>query len=238
MSSFRFPNESAEYRRRRDELLDAEVRLRDEIESVAAMRRELPLGGRLQQDYGFQRLEDGRLVEVPFAALFGAHDTLLIYTMMFGPDWDAPCPSCASIVDGLDVSAHAVEETAALAVVAAAAPSQLSEWARRRGWQRINLLSAQGSDYPIDYAGFDTEDPALVSAMNVFRRTPEGIFHFWAAELVGRPMDNGHPRHVDMIWPLWNLLDMTPGGRGQALVPRQDYEHRYFSEHVLHGVDR
>ena len=95
MSAFRFPNESDEYRACRDELLDLEVDLRAQIEAVAGKRRELPLGGRLAQDYRFAREDgDGDVREVPFAELFGRHSTLLLYTMMFGPEWDAPCPSC------------------------------------------------------------------------------------------------------------------------------------------------
>ena len=49
--------------------------------------------------------------------------------------------------------------------------------------------------------------------MNVFQRRDGVIHHFWASELLWVSR-NGHPRHVDMIWPLWNLLDMTPAGRG------------------------
>lgn len=233
MTSFKFPNESEEYRRHRDELLEMEVRLRDEVEAVAEQRRQLPLGGRLKEDYQFERLDDDdEIQQVSFDDLFEEHDSLLLYSMMFGPDWDAPCPSCTCIVDGLNVNSRAVQETAAIAVVAAASAEQLKLWADRRGW-RINLVSGMSNDYLLDYAGFATTDPGLVSVMNVFKKTSDGIFHFWASELLSRPLPNGHPRHVDMIWPLWNLLDMTPQGRGDALVPKQDYEHRYFSEKVL-----
>jgi hypothetical protein len=33
------------------------------------------------------------------------------------------------------------------------------------------------------------------------------------------PTDRGQdPRHVDLIWPIWQLFDLTPGGRaGVAL---------------------
>ncbi len=233
MSTFRFPNESDEYRRQRDRLLDAEVGLRAAIEAVAEQRRALPPGGALKEAYRFAQVHDGDTVTVPFADLFGRHDTLLLYSMMFGPAWDAPCPSCAHIVDGLNISARAVGETAAMAVVAAADPVQLHDWSQRRGWRQLPVVSARNSSYLIDYAGFETDDPALVSVMNVFHRTPEGIFHCWASELLSRPLDSGHPRHVDIIWPLWNLLDLTPAGRGSASIPRQDYEHRYFSQHVL-----
>ncbi len=232
MSGFRFPNESDDYRARRDELLDFEMDLRAQIEAVAAKRRELPFGGRLAQDYRFGRWQDGRVREVPFAELFGSHPNLLLYSMMFGPDWDAPCPSCTSIVDSLNANWYSVDETCAIAVVAAAGAAQLHAWAGRRGWT-IPLFSGLGTGYLLDYAGFEAEDPAMVSIMNVFRKTPEGIFHSWGSELLSRPMENGHPRHMDMIWPMWNLLDMTPEGRGDAIVPRQDFEHAYFSREVL-----
>lgn len=67
------------------------------------------------------------------------------------------------------------------------------------------------------------------------RATPGGIFHTWGSELVSHPMENGHPRHVDPVWLYWNLLDLTPDGRGDRSVPIQSYEHAYFSRHVLGG---
>lgn len=192
------------------------------------------MGGRLKEDYQFERLgDDGKIQHQSFDELFGAHESLLLYSMMFGPDWDAPCPSCTCIVDGLNVNGRGVQETAAIAVVAAASAEQLKRWADRRGWTQINIVSGMSNDYLLDYAGFSATDPSLVSVMNVFKKTPDGIFHFWASELLSRPLPNAHPRHVDMVWPLWNLLDMTPQGRGDAVVPKQDYEHRYFSANIL-----
>ena len=46
-------------------------------------------------------------------------------------------------------------------------------------------------------------------------------------------LENGYPRHMDMMWPLYNLLDMTPDGRGDSPIPLQNYEHTYFTEHIL-----
>jgi len=236
MAEFRFPNESDAYRRARNALLDEEVALRQHIEDVAALRRRLPNGGQLKENYVFERpLNDSATEQVPFGTLFGEHDSLILYTMMFGPDWDAPCPSCTCIVDSINVNSRGVGESSAIAVVTAATPAQIRDWSERRGWH-VDILSAGGTDYILDYAGFETDDPAVVTCLNVFRRTPEGIFHFWSSELLSRPMGNGHPRHVDMIWPMWNLLDATPNGRGEAIVPKQDFEHRYFSRHVL-GTD-
>jgi predicted dithiol-disulfide oxidoreductase (DUF899 family) len=233
--SFTYPNESSDYREKRNVLLQQEIKLRSDIERVAQLRRELPLGGKLKEDYVFEQLVDGAVREVPFAALFGDHETLLLYSMMYGAEWDAPCPSCTSIVDGLEVAHLATTQRCALAAVADADAEKLGDWTQRRGWRNIPLVSGRKNSYIMDYAGYDAcKDAGMVSNMNVFRNTSEGIFHFWASELVDSPMEeNGSNRHVDMIWPMWNLLDMIPEGRGDIMVPRQNYKHKYFSEHVL-----
>ena len=106
-----FPGESSEYRRARNELLDAEDELRQLNERVAAQRRALPAGGLLAEDYLFESATDGSGVR--FSELFApGKDTLVIYHMMF-PRWskdpragaaegetallplvEQPCPSC------------------------------------------------------------------------------------------------------------------------------------------------
>jgi predicted dithiol-disulfide oxidoreductase (DUF899 family) len=235
MAGVRFPNESAEYRARRDEMLELEKALRGQTEAVARQRRELPLGGRLLKDYRFEQLgAEGPVREVPFEDLFGERDSLLIYTMMFGSNWDAPCPSCTSLVDAFNAHHYPVSQHCAMAVLAAAEPKQLRDWAQLRGWNAIPLYSAAKQSYILDYftrAGAD--DPAMVTMMNAFKKTPEGVFHTWGSELVSHPMESGHPRHVDTVWPFWNLLNMTPGGLGDGSVPVQNFEHAFFSKHVL-----
>lgn len=236
MALYRFPNETDEYRAGRDELLEMEKKLRAQIDAVAQKRRELPLGGRLKEDYPFEHVgDDGKVDEVAFEELFGDHESLLLYTMMFGPGWDAACPSCTTLVDGFNASYYPVSQKCAMAVVAAAGPDQCRDWAQFRGWT-IPLYSAGKTSYILDYFAVEgADDPALVSMMNVFKKTPEGVFHTWGSELVGHPKANGHPCHVDIVWPYWNLLDMTPEGRGESAIPIQDYEHTYFSENVYRG---
>lgn len=237
MTGFRFPNETDEYRARRDELLELEVRLRALGEEVTQARLALPRGGRLREDYVFESVDrHGSVRETRFSELFGERDGLLVYTMMFGPEWDAACPSCTSLVDAFNANWYPFSQHAAMAVVAAAGPEQLAAWGRRRGW-RLPLHSAAKNDYILDYFAQDATDPAMVTMMNAFRRTPEGIFHHWGSELVRRPMENAHARHVDAVWPFWNLLDMTPGGRPDRGTPIQDYEHAWFTEHVWREPD-
>ena len=105
----RFPGESEEYRRARDELLQAEIELRERIEAVAEQRRRLPLGGELPEDYGFDEWDSatGTSRPVRLSELFEAgKDTLFLYSFIFiddpnGNALGSPCPSCTSIVDAL-----------------------------------------------------------------------------------------------------------------------------------------
>lgn len=71
----RFPGESEAYRQARDELLSAEIALRKHVEEVAALRRKLPLGGELKEDYVFDEgaadLSDQKSVkQTRFSELF------------------------------------------------------------------------------------------------------------------------------------------------------------------------
>ena len=54
LHEMRFPGESADYRAARDRLLHEEAALRRHIEEVAALRRSLPLGGPVAEDYVFE----------------------------------------------------------------------------------------------------------------------------------------------------------------------------------------
>ena len=76
-----FPNETPQYRAARDRLLQAELELRKQTEKVAALRRKLPPGGGVPEDYVF----DGRDGKVKLSQLFKSGDTLVAYSFMYGP---------------------------------------------------------------------------------------------------------------------------------------------------------
>src|SRR6476469_4416878 len=115
MSEPRYPNETREYREARDSLLKVEQELVDKVKSVAERRRSLPLGGQLKKDYAFQWANEGKLGKrVKFSELFGDKNSLLLYSWMYGPHWDHPCPSCTSLVDGFDRTWYSVTRDAAL----------------------------------------------------------------------------------------------------------------------------
>jgi predicted dithiol-disulfide oxidoreductase (DUF899 family) len=138
MSELRYPNESREYRDARDRLLKDEQELIDRVKSVAARRRDLPLGGQLKADYTFQWANDGKVGKrVKFSELFTDKDTLLLYSFMFGPNWDKPCPSCTSLVDGFDRASYQVTRDAAFVAIAKAPAKPINAWAKERGWSQI-----------------------------------------------------------------------------------------------------
>jgi len=111
----RFPGESAAYRTARDELLAAEIELRRKIEDVAALRRKLPPGGAVPEDYVF----DGPAGKVRLSELFQKPDaSLVIYSYMYGPEMAQPCPMCTCMLDGLDGQAPHIQQRINLAVVA------------------------------------------------------------------------------------------------------------------------
>jgi len=226
--SVRFPGESAEYRSARDALLESEIELRRATEAVAAKRRTLPLGGEVTQDYVFEEPDgDGNsssVREVRLSDLFSeGQDTLILYSFMYGPEMKEACPSCTSILDSLDGAAPHVTQRVNLAVAAKSPVPRILQHARKRGWHNLRLISSGESSYNVDYQG-ETASGEQTPMLNVFTRRDGRIHHTWASEMMllkGDPVQD--PRHVDMIWPIWSLFDLTPEGRGEKWSPRLSY---------------
>ena len=179
MSELRYPNESRAYRDARDGLLKEEQELIDKVKSVAARRRDLPPGGQLKEDYIFQWANDGKVGKsVKFSELFTDKDTLLLYSFMFGPNWDKPCPSCTSLVDGFDRTSYQVTRNAALVAIAKAPAERINAWAKERGWSQIALVSGRDSAYQADYKCQGDSDDMQLPVMHVFRRQQGKDFSF------------------------------------------------------------
>jgi predicted dithiol-disulfide oxidoreductase (DUF899 family) len=222
----RIPNETPEYRAARNELLAEEQALREQIERVAALRRRLPPGGEPREDYEFAEIDlsDGSTRPIRLSGLFGDKNDLLAYSYMFGPEWEDPCPSCTSFIDCIDAVSRHVRQQIELVIIGKATPAQLYDIAKERTWQDLRLLSSEKNDYGQHYNAQPGETSAsLMPMMNVFQKDGDKIRHFWASELLWTPMDGGHPRHIDIAWPLWGLLDMTRSGRHPEKGPQLRY---------------
>lgn len=225
----RYPGESEDYREARDELLRAEVDLIQQIERLAAMRRALPPGGELKEDYIFEQgspdFRDTETVhEVRLSELFGIHSTLILINTMWAPDHELPCPACNSLADGYNATAPHLSNRAAFALVTRAPLSKLRPWAAARGWRDIRLLSSISNSFNEDYRTQSSDDSQIPS-ITVFMKDAEGhIRHFYSIE--GHwvtPPEGQDGRHLDLYWPLWQLLDLTPDGRGTDWYPAYSY---------------
>jgi predicted dithiol-disulfide oxidoreductase (DUF899 family) len=221
MHSNRFPGETPGYRAARDELLGAERELRRQVERVAATRRKLPMGGKVPEDYVFVEDESRK---VKLSELFApGKDTLVLYGFMFGPDMEEACPMCTSFLDALNGNAVHITQRVNLAVVAKSPIARVRAHAKSRGWSNLRMLSWGGSKFGSDYH-CETSQGGQNTILHVFSRRPDGVHHFWSTELNMIEGDPGqNERHIDMMWPLWNVLDATPEGRGTDWFPSLKY---------------
>ena len=219
MTKLQFPNESDEYRRARAVLLDEEIALRQRIANVTELRAQLPAGGLVKEDYGFDELDgDGEIRNVRLSELFeDGKVSLFLYGFMFAPDSEAPCPMCASFLDGLNGNAPHLTERINVAVTAKSPIHRVADYAQSRGWDRLRMLSSQHNSYGIDYFAEDADGDQM-PMVNVFVRRDGKIHHFWGSEMLYADIE-GQARHIDSMWPLWNVLDTTPDGRGTDWHP-------------------
>ncbi|MEW2508072.1 DUF899 family protein [Amycolatopsis sp. NPDC047767] len=233
----RFPGEPSEYRQARQRLLESEAQLKLLTEQVSAQRRSLPVGGPVAEDYVFESGVDG--TPVRFSELFEPdRNTLVIYNMMF-PRWaddpragasggktaelplvEQPCPSCTSVVDGLEGAAFHLAERINLVVVAKADADRLGTYARERRWRNIRAVSSKNNTFNRDYHA-ETPDGVQIPLLHVFTKDDDGINHRWTSEQV---FARGDSSAMDAIWPIFGALDLTPEGRGDlAAYPSLQY---------------
>lgn len=229
MHKNRFPGETVEYRTARDELLAAERDLRARVEAVAAMRRKLPLGALVPEDYVFEEgaadLGDTTTVrKVHLSELFApGKDTLVLYGFMYAPDAEKPCPMCTSFTDGINGNAIHITQRVNLAIVGKSPIERMRDHARARGWKNLRMLSSAGTNFGRDYHG-DLPGGKQNSIIHVFVKKADGVHHTYSSELNMLPDEPGqNGRHIDLMWPLWNVLDLTPEGRGTSWYPSLSY---------------
>ena len=216
----RMPNESAEYRAARTALLAEEIELRRHIARVAAQRRALPPGGPVTGDYRFE----GENGPTDFAGMFGDRETLVVYSYMFGPERERPCPMCTNTLGAWEGNAADIGQRVSLAVVARSPIERLIAWKRERGWRNLRLFSDLNGAYSRDYFGI-LPNGSEIPALNVFTRRDGTIRHFWTAEMTGSTADPGQDaRGAPDPAPLWMVLDSTPEGRGADWYPKLDYD--------------
>jgi len=214
----RIPGESAGYRAARTALLAEEIELRRQIERVAQMRRALPLGA-VVKNYSFVG-EDG---PTDLAAMFGDKETLVVYTYMYGPQREKPCPMCTSLLSSWDGEANDIMQNVALAVTACSPIERLVAFKRQRGWRVLKLYSDPSQEFSRDFHAV-SDNGGDDAGLHVFTRRDGTLRHFWSGEMDFSTADPGQdPRGAPDLMPLWTVLDCTPEGRKPDWFPKLDY---------------
>ncbi len=212
------------------ELLKAEKEHTRHGDKLALKRQQLPWV-RVEKDYrwGSAFLPD----------LFRGRSQLMIYHLMFGPDYTAACPSCSAIADGFNgFHIHLANHDVMLWAVSRGPLAKLQAYKKRMGWT-FPWASSQGSDFNSDYSvGFSVEEQLRGIDYNYHREDPwkhsgssgqnvYGTGVDLATYLRERPgisafvLENGivhhtysaYARGIDALWGMWQWLDRAPKGR-------------------------
>ena len=138
---------------------------------------------------------------------------LVIYHMMYGKKQTKPCPMCTMWVDGFNGVVHHLAQNIDFAIVMATEPKALRDHARSRGWNNLRLLSAGSNTFKFDLGSEDAEG-AQDSAVSVFAKDSKGVVrHTYSAH--PRMSPEIKERGIDLLTPVWDLMDLTPQGRGE-----------------------
>jgi predicted dithiol-disulfide oxidoreductase (DUF899 family) len=225
------------------ELLEAEKDLTRRSDEVAKRRQELPWV-RVDKEYRFET--DGGSASL--ADLFGGRSQLIIYHFMFGPDYDAGCPSCSSIADGFNgIAVHLANHDVALSAVSRAPLAKLQAFKRRMGWT-FPWASSHGSDFNADFSVRFTEEQqreggieynyrreggwqlrgsdgpvAQIAAMTgtdaaTYTRERPGVSAFALEDGVVYHTYSAYSRGFDSLWGMYQWLDRAPKGRNETGV--------------------
>ena len=152
-------------------LLEAEKEHTRRGDELARQRQDLPWV-RVEKPYRFETDEGAALLP----DLFRGRSQLLVYHLMFGPDYTAACPSCSAIADGFNgIQIHLAHHDVMLWAVSRAPLAKLQAYKRRLGWT-FPWASSFGSDFNSDYSvGFSREEQLRDGGIEYnFRREAPG----------------------------------------------------------------
>jgi predicted dithiol-disulfide oxidoreductase (DUF899 family) len=195
------------------------TRLRD---LVSAERRSLPWV-RVDKDYVFETPEGKKSL----AELFGRNSQLIVYHFMFGPDWEAGCPSCSFLADHFDgPNQHLAHHDVTLMAITRVPVEKFAAYAKRLGW-RFDWAPSFGNDFNFDYGVSFTKEQLAgnveyncrtiegkdafdeLPGVSVFYKDPTGaVFHTYSS----------YARGLDVLVGAHNFLDLTPKGRNETQI--------------------
>lgn len=197
------------------------MRLHDQ---VARERRALPWE-RVDKAYVFDTLQGPRTL----AELFGGRRQLLVQHFMLGPDWAQGCPSCSYMADHVDgMNVHLAHRDISFVAISRAPLAQIERFRERMGWQ-FDWVSSHGSDFNHDHGvSFTPQERATGEVYYNYAMRPfpieeaPGVSVFYKDD-AGRVFHtySTYGRGVEVMMGAYNLMDLTPQGRGERDVPHK-----------------
>jgi predicted dithiol-disulfide oxidoreductase (DUF899 family) len=137
----------------RVELLELEKELTRRNDELARRRRELPWVP-VEKEYSFDTSEGTKSLK----ELFGGRSQLLVYSFMFGPSYEAGCPTCSAGADTFDGGVVHLNARDVTFLCASRAPlEKLEAYKQRMGWT-FPWVSSLGSDFNFDFGVSFTDE--------------------------------------------------------------------------------
>ncbi len=208
---------SEEWLTARRELLEEEKAFQESRDMLAEKRRALPW--REVPDYEF----DTETGQKKLTGLFGDCAQLLVYHFMFGPDWEAGCPSCSFWADSYDRTVpHLRARDVALIAVSRAALSKLIAYRERMGWT-FPWVSSADNEFNFDFdVSFLPEQIEAGDARYNYRplqgsmQELPGLSAFKKDDGVVYHTYSTYARGLDPFNATYQLLDVAPDGRNEG----------------------
>lgn len=191
-------------------------------DELAAARRALPRV-KVGKDYRFQT-ETG---PASLGDLFGGHGQLAVYHFMFGPDWEAGCPSCSFWIDNLNgIGPHLAQRDVRLVLISHAPLDKLLAYRKRMGWQ-LPWVSSHGSDFNRDWnVSFTPEEIESKDFTYNYRKGAFGVTEAPGFSAFVRDDDgtvyhtySTFARGLEHFNGAYQLLDLMPRGRDEGALP-------------------
>ena len=142
-----------QWRTERLKLLQAEKELTHKSDELARQRQALPWV-RVEKEYRF----DTDAGTATLQDLFKGRSQLMVYHFMFGPGYQAGCPSCSSIADSFNgFAVHLANHDVMLWAVSRAPLAKLQAYQKRLGWT-FPWASSFGGEFNYDFNVSVTEE--------------------------------------------------------------------------------
>ena len=198
----------------RKDLLAKEKAFDHERDRLTEARRRLPLV-KVEKEYVF----DGPQGAVTLRDLFEGRRQLIVYHLMFEPARSTACKHCSCVMDNIaGALIHLAARDTSFAAISRAPITKIEAFKKRMQWT-FPWMSSFKNDFNYDYhVTLDSEKDSTVynyqpfdfygemPGLSVFFRQNDLLLHSYSSYFRG----------LDMLLPMYHLLDRTPLGRQET----------------------